>query len=356
MESAPPEPTLRGTDPVPEFVTGFTITSDGTRVAERRPTQDTHFTAWMDAVETQPSLNSFVVEPAASRRRTILPQHPSFNIPEPTDMPRASSNNGYSREDWNHMLSGCFVRILSSRKLVYVLEFGTNDNGDGFVLYGEDKTQGSRTYGGRITLNFTNDTAETLFDFNRPRGRIVHVSHQLSYMVRPLIRRTRRKGLFCEDYEAVNLLTGTRSTLNRVGEREYVANVLFGTAPNPEARANGQLTIVAADVMPQGRVRNSRATPNVNNIVGQLLHQLSRSEVTLDATSEGWDEDTVVKLGLALGIRLPGSRLMWHDATIGSVTANNITLYENADLLIGLVRENYPEYTVLEVDDAIDNF
>lgn len=282
---------------------------------------------------------------------------PEANVTMEDAMPRAPSNNGYSRDDWNHMISGCYVRAIEMNKLLYVMEVGTAETGNGFVLYGEDQTQGARTYGQRVTLSYTNENAEQVFDFNRPRGRIVHLNPGLSYMVRPLIRRTRRKGLFCDDYEAVNLSTGTRGVLQRVVERTYIANVLFGTAPNPEARAGGQLTVVSAGNLPQSRVLGATDNQSINSIVGQLGHNLGRPEVQLNQGAAEWDEATVVALGAVFGLRLPGSRLMWHDATIGNVIGDTIHLYENADLLLQMVRDSYPEFTVTEESsNAGDNF
>lgn len=262
-------------------------------------------------------------------------------------MPRNTSA-GYSRDDWRNMLCGSYVRLRvppAANQVVYVhdvegespsfrLAFSRTNNNNANIQY----------------VEFSDETVDDVMDISRPRARLVSVRAGV-LMVRPLVRRTRRKGFHPEDYECHFLANHTRGLVSRTltgADRNTVAIALFGDGvTNTTVRGDGSLAIVTSGGdAPTAAVHNSGHMPDSERaVIGQLAARLGYNEITAPENF-GLGPTTASGLAELFNLILPGNRLFWHEATIGNVVGRTINLEESAELLSNLVASCYPEYEV----------
>lgn len=254
----------------------------------------------------------------------------------------------YSLSDWNAMLHGCVVRYAND--VIHVDE--VRESGGSLTLIGEVCTHGSSRRGTIINVPFTEDNLGEL-DYNRPAGRLVSCGFD-TYMVRPLVRRTRRKGIFHEDYEVINLATSRRTPLSGVhsAHRMQIHTALYGLArptSGGSISTDGSLAMVTTGaIMPASPVFNNSDNPlneDTSRFIGVLGAALGRSVISID-TAMDFDSATLRSLEQLFNLSPASLSLFWFEARIGTVQGRTITINGSADLLAPIVRSNFPEYEV----------
>lgn len=253
----------------------------------------------------------------------------------------------YSLSDWNAMLQGCVVRYAND--VVYVNE--VRSDGDLFVISGEIFTDGSSRRGLPISIPFSENDMGA-FDYSRPSGRLVRCGLD-TYMVRPLVRRSRRKGIFQEDYEAINLSTSRRTTVGGVNtdHRRKIYTALYGLATTAATGVSrdGSLAIISTGAnLPASPVfnnSNSELQESAYRFLGVLGAALGRSSVVVETTTT-LDSNTINSLEQLFNLSPATLSLFWFEARIGVVQGTTIIINGSADLLAPAVRNAFPGHEV----------
>ena len=255
------------------------------------------------------------------------------------DMPAHYSNN-----DWANMLTGSYIKYGNScLRVIDVSEQG----GGNFRLHCEDATYGRPP--ANVAISFTEDTQASVFIMDRPLAKIVNTQSVGPCMVRPVIRRTRRKGFFSEDYEATILATGVRTSVHRLSgpDRRAVASAMYGTGAPPltDGRyisSDGAFALLDVGSR-EGAMVIGVADDNSRAVVSQLAAAFGISTAEVN---EELDATTMMALARLLRVVIPSKALYWSDSRIGTIAGTVITIDQNADLLIGLIRAAFPQYQV----------
>ena len=301
--------------------------------------------------------------------RASFPRRPTFNVPPisswsiapPAPLPTPSEEwpdfpderrdedeedmpAHYSNNDWANMLTGSYIKYGNScLRVTDVSEQG----GGNFSLHCEDTTYGRPP--ANVAISFTEDTQASVFIMDRPLAKIVNTQSVGPCMVRPVIRRTRRKGFFPEDYEATILATGVRTSVHRLSgpDRRAVASAMYGTGAPPltDGRyisSDGSFALLDVGSR-EGAMVIGVADDNSRAVVSQLAAAFGISTAEVN---EELDATTVMALARLLRIVIPSKALYWCDSRIGTIAGTVITIDQNADLLIGLIRAAFPQYQV----------
>lgn len=323
--------------PVEQLITtAELVRRHGERIAlagARRPTFNVSPINWYDPT-TEP-------RPIPSEEWPDFPDEDDERRDEDEeDMPAHYSNN-----DWANMLTGSYIKYGNScLRVVDVSEQG----GGNFRLHCEDATYG-RPPAANVAISFTEDTQASVFIMDRPLAKIVNTQSVGPCMVRPVIRRTRRKGFFSEDYKATILATGVRTSVHRLSgpDRRAVASAMYGTGAPPltDGRyisSDGAFAFLDVGSR-EGAMVIGVADDNSRAVVSQLAAAFGISTAEVN---EELDATTMMALARLLRVVIPSKALYWCDSRIGTIAGTVITIDQNADLLIGLIRAAFPQYQV----------
>lgn len=295
-------------------------------------------------------------------------RRPTFNVPpinwyDPTPEPRPTPSEEwpdfpderrdedeedmpahYSNNDWANMLTGSYIKYGNSCLSVTDV---SEQGGGNFRLHCEDATYGRPP--ANVAISFTEATQASAFIMDRPLAKIVNTQSVGPCMVRPVIRRTRRKGFFPEDYEATILATGVRTSVHRLSgsDRRAVASAMYGTGAPPLTDGRYISSDGSFALLDVGRREGAMvigvADDNSRAVVSQLAAAFG---IGTAEVNEELDATTVMALARLLRIVIPSKALYWCDSRIGTIAGTVITIDQNADLLIGLIRAAFPQYQV----------
>lgn len=264
----------------------------------------------------------------------------------------------YSHEDYRAMLCNSYVTVPSMPGQVFVVSDVTAPARNRFEALLSPISADGIT-GGLVTVSWDGDNVTSAIDWSRPAARAFSDSSGNTWYVRPVVRRTRHKGVHPDDYQLIKLGVNETWSMSRVTRQvrgRALRALMFGEYG--EVRGNGTLSIVqdtSAANIPHGYIANATDAPYTNLsewhrlVLAGVSAYIARPDNPL-VVDNTYTPELITSLARHFGWQEGGTFLYWNMGVIGRIegtgASRSISLNQEADLLLPVVAAHFPEYEV----------